>query len=203
MPLGIPLVISAPSGAGKSTLVRELRRRLEGLAFSVSHTTRPPRAGEADGVEYHFVDRPVFETMIERGAFAEWAEVHGNLYGTSLRALHERLVQGVDVILDIDVQGALQLAEKVPEALLVFVLPPSWDELRRRLQGRGSEDAAVVERRLANARGELDQALRYHYLVVNDHLDRAVEELTHIVRAERCRTKRREAMVGELLKGGR
>ncbi|MBE0616841.1 MAG: guanylate kinase [Proteobacteria bacterium] len=203
MPVGIPLVISAPSGAGKSTLVRELRRRVEGLEFSVSHTTRAPRAGEADGVEYHFVDRPAFEAMIERGAFAEWAEVHGNLYGTSLHALQERLAQGVDVILDIDVQGALQLAEKVPEALLVFVLPPSWDELRRRLRGRGSDEVAVVERRLANARGELGQALRYHYLVVNDHLDRAAEELTYIVCAERCRTERRKTMVGELLKGER
>jgi len=202
MPAGIPLVISAPSGAGKSTLVRELRRRVEGLGFSVSHTTRPPRAGETDGVEYHFVDRPAFEAMIGRGAFAEWAEVHGNLYGTSLGALQERLSQGVDVILDIDVQGALQLAEEVPEAVLVFVLPPSWAELRRRLQGRGSDEAAVVDRRLANARGELEEALRYDYLVVNDHLDRAADELCSIVWAERCRAGRRRDLVADLLKAG-
>lgn len=199
---GLPLVISAPSGAGKSTLVRELRRRVEGLGFSVSHTTRRPRRGETDGVEYHFVDRPAFEARIGQGAFAEWAEVHGNLYGTDLAALQERLARGEDVILDIDVQGALQLAEKVPEAVLVFVIPPTWDELRRRLQGRGSEDVAVVERRLANARGELERALRYDYLVVNDDLGRAVEELSSIVRAERCRSGRRQALVADLLKAG-
>lgn len=201
MPAGIPLILSAPSGAGKSTLVREVRARAGGLGFSVSHTTRPPRAGEAEGVDYHFVARPAFEAMIRAGAFAEWAEVHGNLYGTSLEALRDRLEQGEDVLLDIDVQGALQIAEKVPGAVLVFVLPPSWAELRRRLTGRGLDAAEVVERRLANARGELEQALRYDYLVVNDHLDRAADELCSIVRAERCRAARRRPRVEALLAG--
>lgn len=196
---GIPLVLSAPSGAGKSTLVREVRSRVGELGFSVSHTTRSPRAGETDGVDYHFVDRPVFEAMIRGGAFAEWAEVHGNLYGTSLPVLQARLKAGEDVLLDIDVQGALQLAEKIPQAVLVFVLPPSWAELRRRLAGRGLDSAEVVERRLANARGELERALRYDYLVVNDHLDRAADELCSIVRAERCRSARRMDLVRELL----
>lgn len=201
MPAGIPLVLSAPSGAGKSTLVREVRNRVEALGFSVSHTTRPPRAGEADGVDYHFVDRPEFEAMIRERGFAEWAEVHGNLYGTSLEALRARLNRREDVLLDIDVQGALQIAEKVPGAVLVFVLPPSWAELRRRLTGRGLDAPDVVERRLANARGELEQALRYDYLVVNDHLDRAADELCSIIRAERCRAARRRERVEELLAG--
>jgi guanylate kinase len=202
---GMALVLSAPSGAGKSTLVREVRSRVGGLDFSVSHTTRPPRAGETDGVDYHFVEPTVFEAMIREGAFAEWAEVHGNLYGTHLRALEVRLEEGADVLLDIDVQGALQLGERVPGAVLVFVLPPSWAELRRRLTGRGLDSEEVVERRLANARGELEQAMRYDYLVVNDHLDRAADELCSIVRAERCRAARRKDLVGELLnaEGGR
>lgn len=201
MPAGIPLVLSAPSGAGKSTLVRKVRGRVQALGFSVSHTTRAPRAGEADGVDYHFVDRPAFEAMIREGGFAEWAEVHGNLYGTGLSDLRARLDRGEDVLLDIDVQGALQIAEKVPGAVLVFVLPPSWAELRRRLTGRGLDAPEVVERRLANARSELAQALHYHYLVVNDHLDRAADELCSIVLAERCRAARRRARVEELLSG--
>jgi len=188
---GFVLVISAPSGAGKSTLVRRLRERMPGLGYSVSHTTRPPRPGERHGVDYHFVDRPTFEAMIARGAFAEWAEVHGNLYGTSFEALATEANRGRDVILDIDVQGAVQIAERVPGAVLVFVLPPSWEELRRRLEARGQDAPDEIERRIENARGELAQAHRYHYLLLNDDLERCTGELVAIVTAERCRTFRR------------
>ncbi len=198
---GLVLVISAPSGAGKSTLIRLLRERMPELAFSVSHTTRPPRPGERDGVDYHFVDPGTFRAMVHRGEFAEWAEVHGHLYGTSLASLRAETEQGRDVILDIDVQGALQIARTVPSAVLVFVLPPSWEELRRRLEGRGQDPPEAIERRLRNARNELAQAGRYHYLVVNDDRERCASELEAIVRAERCRTGRRRRLLAELLEG--
>ncbi len=195
MSRGIPLVISAPSGAGKSTLVRGLRDRLPGIGFSVSHTTRPPRAGETEGVEYYFVDRPSFESMIRHGDFVEWAEVHGNLYGTSVRALEPRLAAGEDVVLDIDVQGAAQIHDKLAEAVSVFVLPPSREALRSRLEGRGLDAPDVVQRRLANAELELAQAYRYDYLIVNDHVGQATEELCCVVRAERCRRSRRAGLL--------
>lgn len=196
---GLPLVISAPSGAGKSTLIRELRRHVDGLAFSVSHTTRPARAGERDGVEYHFVDRERFEGLVAEDAFAEWAEVHGNLYGTHLATLEAQLGAGCDVILDIDVQGALQIAERVAGAVLVFILPPGPDELRARLEGRGLDAPEVIARRLANAWHELRAARQYDYLVVNDDLERAAEELAAVVRAERSRTVRRTEALDRLL----
>ena len=195
MSRGIPLVISAPSGAGKSTLVSGLRDRVPGIGFSVSHTTRPPRTGEKDGVEYHFVDRPSFEAMIERGDFVEWAEVHGNLYGTSIRALEPRLVAGEDVVLDIDVQGAAQIRDKLSEAVSVFILPPSREALRSRLEGRGLDAPDVVRQRLANAEVELARACRYDYLIVNDHVGQATEELCCVVRAERCRRSRRAGLL--------
>ncbi len=190
---GILFVISAPSGAGKSTLIRRLRERVDGLGFSVSHTTRPPRAGETDGVEYHFVSRAEFERMADAGAFAEWAEVHGNLYGTSFAALEAETSRGRDVLLDIDVQGALALVDRVPGAVLVFVAPPSPGELRRRIESRALDAPEVIERRLAAARTEMAAAGRYDYLVVNDDLETAADELAAIVRAERCRTCRRIA----------
>jgi guanylate kinase len=199
MARGIPLVISAPSGAGKSTLVQGLRERLPGIGFSVSHTTRRPRAGEQEGVAYHFVERTAFEAMARRGGFLEWAEVHGNLYGTSIEALEPRLAAGEDVVLDIDVQGAAQIRKRLPEAVSIFILPPSQDALRRRLEGRGLDAADVVERRLANAAVELAQANRYDYLIVNDHVAQATEELCCVVRAERCRTSRRAELLRELL----
>lgn len=197
---GIPFVVSAPSGAGKSSLIKRLRAEVDGLGFSVSHTTRSPRRGEADGAHYHFVTRTEFERLAAEEAFAEWAEVHGNLYGTSYRSLEAELSKGRDVILDIDVQGALQIADKVAGAVLVFVVPPSWAELRRRLETRGLDSSEVIERRIANARGEVAVANRYRYVVLNDDMEGAVADLAAIVRAERCRTERRVELVEILSK---
>jgi guanylate kinase len=182
-------VISAPSGAGKSTLIRRLCERDPALGFSISHTTRPPRDGERDGVDYHFVSAETFRHMVAAGAFAEWAQVHGNLYGTSFAALEEALARGRDVILDIDVQGAAQLAQRLPEAVLIFIQPPSLEELRRRLESRGSDGPAVIERRLRNAAAEMQQAQHYHHVVINDQLERAAAELAAVVaKARRAAT---------------
>lgn len=195
---GALFVVSAPSGTGKSTVIRELRVRVPGLGFSVSHTTRNPRGAEADGVEYHFVSREAFASLAAAGGFAEWAEVHGNAYGTSFAALDAVRARGEDVVLDIDVQGALQLAEQLPDAVLIFLLPPSWGELERRLSSRGQDAPEVVARRLENARGEIALAHRYQYLVVNDELEDAAADLGAIVRAERCRTARRRGDLARL-----
>lgn len=195
---GLLFVVSAPSGAGKTSLCRAITDSLEDLTHSISYATRKPRPGETDGRDYYFVSQERFQEMIKAGDFAEWAEVHGNLYGTSFEALEAELARGGDVLLDIDVQGALQIADKVPGAVLVFVLPPSWEELRRRLETRGLDAPDVIDRRVANARGEVAYAPRYQYLVANENLDRALEELASIVRAERCRTERRMELVERL-----
>ena len=199
MPSGIPFVISAPSGVGKSTLIRELRTRDPGIGFSVSYTTRSPREGEVDGVDYHFVNRAVFERMIAGGEFVEWAEVHVNFYGTNLRALESQLQDGRDAVLDIDVQGALQVAERVPGAVLIFIVPPSWEELRRRIETRKLDSPEAIARRIQNARGELAQASQYDYLVVNDRIEAAMDDITAIMRVERCRPSRRTEALDRLL----
>jgi len=184
---GILYVISAPSGAGKSTLCRELLDIFPELRHSVSFTTRIPRVGELEGRDYHFVNREKFLAMIAAGEFAEWAEVHGNLYGTSLQTLQQCREDGIDLILDIDCQGAAQLKEKRVAGVNIFILPPSYNELRLRLEGRGSDSPAVIEKRLVNAEEEIRQAGWYDYIIVNDVFSRAVEELKSIVIAERHR----------------
>ncbi len=184
-------VISAPSGAGKTTLLRRVMADLANLSFSVSHTTRSPRTGERDGVDYFFVDRAGFQKMVGEGGFLEWAEVHGNCYGTSRAAVLERLAAGVDVILDIDVQGARQIREAGVEAVFLFIAPPSWQELERRLAGRGTDSAETIRLRCANARREMTEAGWYDYLVVNDDLREAVETFRAVILAERSRQRRR------------
>lgn len=171
-------VVSGPSGSGKSTLARRAVQRPETRAFlSISATTRPQRPGERDGVDYFFLTREQFEGDRDQNRFLEWAEVHGNLYGTPCQPVEKHLQRGENVLLEIDVQGAAQVRQRVPAAVLVFVNTPSMDVLEARLRGRGTEDEAAVQRRLANARLELEQLPLYSQTIINDDLDRAVEEL--------------------------
>jgi guanylate kinase len=185
---GILYIISAPSGAGKTTLCRELLDIFPELRHSVSFTTRKARAGEVEGKDYFFVDREEFLRMAENGEFAEWAEVHGNLYGTSLRTLEESRAEGVDLILDIDCQGAAKLKESKVQGVNIFILPPSFAELKRRLEGRNSDSKDVIDERVANAVSEIPEARWYDYIIVNDQFSKAVEELKSIIIAERLRT---------------
>ena len=186
---GILFIISAPSGSGKSTIVNELRKQVTGIDFSVSYTTRHPRGSEEDGREYHFTSRAEFERMIADGAFLEYAEVFGNLYGTARHSLEDARKQGHDLLLDIDVQGAAQVRAKVPEAVSIFVLPPTPKILRTRLRNRfraeGKMNEAELYRRLSEASKEIENYQDYTYILVNDILDRAVAQLEAIVRAER------------------
>lgn len=176
-------VISGPSGSGKSTLVRRAVERPETRAYlSVSATTRQPRSGERNGVDYLFLSREEFERLRDSGGFLEWAEVHGNLYGTPIEPVKDRLRQGSNVLLEIDVQGAMQVRERAPHAFLIFVTTPSFDVLEARLRSRGTEDESAIQRRLDNARRELKQSVHYPHILVNNELDRAVEELVTILK---------------------
>jgi guanylate kinase len=185
-----PVVLAAPSGAGKTTLVRKLIERIPDLAFSLSATTRPPRPGERDGRDYHFVDDSAFDRMIARNDLVEWAVVHGRRYGTPRREVTGPMEAGRTVLLDIDVQGARQVKRIFPGALLIFVLPPSARELDRRLTDRASEDPEQRRRRLANARRELDAVTEFDYAIVNENVDRALDGVEAIVRAEWSRVAR-------------
>jgi guanylate kinase len=187
---GTLFVVSAPSGAGKTTLCREMRLRLSDLAYSVSVTTRPPRAGEIDGTDFRFLSEATFTAMLDRGDMAEWATVHGNLYGTPAAPLEAALHDGRDVLLDIDTQGAAQLRARYPEAVLVFVVAPSMAELEQRLRERRSDPEHEIARRLERARHEIALWRRYDYLVVNRDVKEAMEQLASIILAERCRVAR-------------
>ncbi len=186
---GILFLISAPSGSGKSTLVSEVRRLVTGLDFSISYTTRRPRGSEKDGQEYHFTTREQFLAMVERGEFLEWAEVFGNFYGTPVSGLTRAAGQGRDLLLDIDVQGALQVLQVMPQAVSIFILPPNPQELEKRLrlrsQGEGVTQESVIEQRLSQARRELLNLDRYQYALVNDVLVDAAAEMRAIVLTER------------------
>jgi guanylate kinase len=187
---GTLFVVSAPSGAGKTTLCREIRLRVPDLAYSVSVTTRPPRSGEIDGVDFRFTSETEFRAMLARGELAEWATVHGNLYGTRAAVLEDALAAGHDVLLDIDTQGAAQLRSRYPDAVLVFVLAPSVKELEQRLRERRSDAEAEIARRLTRAREEIALWRRYDYLIVNRDVKEALDQLESIVHAERCRVAR-------------
>ena len=184
---GILFVLSAPSGAGKTTLCKRMIDLFDKLGHSVSFTTRPKRGDEQDGIDYHFVDVETFQGMIEKNAFVEWAKVHDNYYGTALSTLEEARRQGRDVLLDIDFQGAHQLKRQGVEAVFVFIAPPDMVELERRLRQRGTDSDEVIARRIDNARGELQEARWYDYIVVNDNVDKATGQLQGIIEAEMCR----------------
>jgi len=187
---GSLFVVSAPSGAGKTTLCREVRERVPGLAYSISVTTRAPRPGEIDGTDFRFVSEPEFRSRLASDEFAEWAIVHGNYYGTQAQPLEAALGRGEDVLLDIDTQGAGQLRLRYPEAVLIFIVAPSMSELEQRLRERGSNAQQDIARRLTRAREEIALWRRYDYLIVNQDVKEAVEQLTAIVLAERCRVTR-------------
>ena len=212
---GILFIISAPSGSGKSTLVNEVRTLVPGLDFSISYTTRAPRGSEEDGREYHFTSRAEFERMIAAGEFLEWAEVFGNYYGTAVSALEHARVQEKDLLLDIDVQGALQVMRRMPAAVSIFILPPSPSVLETRLRNRSQaenmRDEEVIQERLSQARGELSQLGEYRYALVNDVLDEAAKRMRAIVvfsrgdvscrvMAEGCRTGAHAPRLDEALR---
>jgi guanylate kinase len=179
--------VAAPSGAGKSSLVKALLEIDAQLVVSVSHTTRAPRGQEVQGREYHFVDEPAFSAMIDRGEFFEHAQVHGNRYGTSRMAIQERLAHGDDVVLEIDWQGALQIKQIFPHAVLIFILPPSWDELAQRLNRRGEDQPDVIATRLTNARHEVAQARHFDFVIINSLFEKAVFDLKAVVHAQRLK----------------
>jgi guanylate kinase len=198
------LIISSPSGAGKTTLTRDLLGYFEDFTFSVSHTTRKPRANERDGHDYYFVSRPQFDDLITQQAFVEWAEVHGNFYGTSAAEIERaRSEHRQGVVFDVDYQGARQIRAVRPDAVSVFVLPPSMDELRRRLRARAADDDATIERRYRNARAEIEHYGLFDYVVVNDDLERTKLRMRSIVEAERARRTRMAPLAEALLRQSR
>ena len=197
-------ILSAPSGTGKTTLIQSLMagglNGFGGLAFSVSHTTRKPRPGELDGKDYHFVDPATFQSMITADAFLEWAQVHDNHYGTSREEVFPRLEKGIDVVLDIDVQGAERVLASYPKAHGIFIMPPSYEDLERRLRSRGKDDAETIVRRLAVSLSEMKRYDRYHYVIINDDARRASEVLAAIILEKRHRRERMQPRVENILK---
>jgi guanylate kinase len=187
---GLLFVVSAPSGTGKTTLCKELVSMVPGLRYSISYTTRQPRPGEVHGQEYFFIDDSQFQQMVQRNEFAEWAPVYGHLYGTPKQALIEMIDRGIDVLLEIDAQGALQIKKRFDDAIFIFILPPSIDALRARLMQRGSDSQEEIQRRLQKVKEELWSYRDYYYIVRNEDMAQALRELEAIVLAERIKTKR-------------
>ena len=194
---GKTFIISGPSGVGKSTVLHELFKGRDDLYFSISATTREPREGEENGVHYHFVDVKRFQELIEEDALLEYAEYVGNFYGTPKKFVDKAMSEGKDVILDIEVQGALQVSAKRPDTVRIFIAPPSWDELERRLKGRGTDSEEKIRKRLLRAKAELQTADVYDYFVINDSVEQAVRELSAIMLAEHCKPAERMKILSE------
>lgn len=195
MKKGKTFIVSGPSGVGKSTVLSELLSKRDDLYFSVSATTRPARNGEEDGVHYHFLDVDTFQRWIAEDQFLEYAEYVGNFYGTPKRFVDEAMEQGKDVILDIEIQGAIQVAAKRPETVRIFIAPPSWTELERRLSSRGTDSLEKIQKRLVRAKVEFQTAHTYDYFVINDSVENAVRELEAIMTAEHCRPEERMEII--------
>lgn len=193
------IVISGPSGAGKSTVIKRLIDANPNIVFSVSATTRAPREGETDGVSYFFVDKPRFEEMIEKGELLEYARYVDNFYGTPREPVYNNLIQGKDVLFDIEVQGAMQIKRTCPTAILIFMVPSSFSEIEKRLRGRGTDSDEIIRHRLETARNEYRYAPDYNYLVLNDDPAKAVEEIEAILKAEKCRMSDRQNYISEVL----
>jgi guanylate kinase len=187
---GIAFIFSSPSGGGKTTLCQQVVTLVPDLKYSISYTTRPPRAGEENGKDYYFVSSESFQDIIKGGNFAEWAEIHGHFYGTPLDSLKKLLSKGIDLVLDIDVQGAKQLKERLEEGIFIFLLPPSMSVLKERLEKRGTDSEQEIMNRLKSAEGEIKQLTWYDYIIINDDLNEAVSNLRSIIIAERCKRER-------------
>ena len=200
MSKGLLIVVSGPSGTGKGTVCSELLSQAQDLAYSISATTRQPRAGEVDGKNYYFMDKADFEKKIAEGGFLEYANVYGNYYGTPLGKIEERLAEGVDILLEIDTQGAINVMEKCPEGLFIFLVPPSLAELERRIRGRGSETEESLQKRMGSARKEIEDDKKYGYVVVNDTVKNAVQRIMAIRTAEHCRMDKNQEIFEELAK---
>lgn len=188
-------VITGPSGVGKSTIISRLRKKIPGVGYSVSHTSRKPRKNEADGVNYHFVDRAAFEKMIGDKAFVEWAKVYEDLYGTSFSSLRSQTDQDLDLVMDLDSQGAKNIKKTFQDSVLIYILPPSLQELEKRLRGRASDEEAEIEARLEKARKEIENCVDYDHIIFNENLDKTLEEVASIILSERSRRSRRLPLV--------
>lgn len=188
---GQPFVISAPSGTGKSTVAMAVRERVPGLGYSISHTSRKPRGNERDGVDYYFVEEESFIRMIDEGGFVEWAKVYDNFYGTSSSCIEDLTALGLDILMDVDIQGGRNIKNRFPDSVLIFLSPPSLEELERRLRKRGTDNEAVIETRMKMAADDIKNCVWYDYIIVNDKLEKAIDETQSIIISERCLTARR------------